>query len=78
MTDFTKLDPGQAATEVPAIKPELAAAEPEPAEPETTEPLTSTPRSAIDAATYDAAAHNALPGVDVRGSLLHRPFGQPH
>ncbi|MGC1888040.1 MAG: hypothetical protein WA709_18410 [Stellaceae bacterium] len=28
--------------------------------------------------TYDQAAHSRLPGVDVRGAEVHRPYGQPH
>ena len=36
------------------------------------------PRNPVDEATYDHDRFVRLPGVDVSGSLAHRPHGQPH
>lgn len=67
--------------EVPAVKPEPV--KPEPVRAEATRPGVPEPEgsladqaaedSPVNRATYDARLHAALPGVDVRGSYVHRP-----
>ena len=76
MTDLkpgfeTRADSGQVTTEVPASDPRPAVDEPR-------EALIDQDRNRALEVTYDQAAHSRLPGVDVRGAEVHRPYGQPH
>jgi hypothetical protein len=65
----------QVTTKEPASVPQSL--EPEPVEPVQAEPEPLEPDTP-DSATYDHQRFVKLPGVDVRGSLPHRSFGQPH